>query len=299
MDLIIILLIILVRFIDKFINHPRTIHHVNRLIPNLLIPILLIVTFVYTLCSETTAQTPINTSSIPEIIRSDKPSLLISLNFTKNPLIAGSKQSIIVGVSDTKSGQPLDGVLINGNVTYPSGLVSKLEQDTTGDNGRLSYSWILDKDAKAGNYRVSIGAFANGFQNESELSEFKLLPYFSFFTIGLSNIELMRVPSHSQAIPMILHYSISDNSEETVKVSKFQYRLFADNIPLGIWSYEFTPYQSRPEISPGNTHKFLSDFTLSPSMAGDDLFKELVIDPTRARFIEWKVNGTCTNANSV
>ena len=93
----------------------------------------------------------------------------------RNPVITpGNQQKIIVNVSDEKSNQKVVGAKVNGEITYPSGSRVLLEEDTSDNNGQISYSWEITNDYKRGNYNVILRATASGYKLSTITTTFEV-----------------------------------------------------------------------------------------------------------------------------
>jgi hypothetical protein len=82
----------------------------------------------------------------------------LSISVVNNPIDRGDRQTIIVDVFDSQSKHGLAGVIIDGTVTYTSGLPLYEFKGKTGEAGHFSYSWTIDKDIEPGIFIVAISA---------------------------------------------------------------------------------------------------------------------------------------------
>ena len=74
----------------------------------------------------------------------------VSVLAVNDPVNRGNRQTIIVDVIDSESKQGIAGVIIDGTVTYTSGLPFYEFIGKTDDSGHFSYSWTIDKEAEPG-----------------------------------------------------------------------------------------------------------------------------------------------------
>jgi hypothetical protein len=82
----------------------------------------------------------------------------VSIAVVNNPIDRGDRQTIIVDVFDLQSKHGLVGVIIDGTVTYTSGLPLYEFKGKAGEAGHFSYSWTIDKDIEPGIFIVVISA---------------------------------------------------------------------------------------------------------------------------------------------
>jgi len=105
-------------------------------------------------------------------IKSDKPSLILSID-VRNPIIApGNEQKITVNVSDQKSDEKVIEARVNGEILYPSGSRVTLEEDTTDNNGQISYSWKMNDNTELGRYSITLHVVASGYKTSSATTTF-------------------------------------------------------------------------------------------------------------------------------
>jgi 5-hydroxyisourate hydrolase-like protein (transthyretin family) len=110
------------------------------------------------------------------IIRSERPSLLLSVEVVSPTITAGKqqKQKIVVGVSNDKSNEKVIGARISGEIVYPSGSRVLLEEDTTDSDGRVSYSWTINNNSELGIYRVNLYSSASGYRTSTTKATFEV-----------------------------------------------------------------------------------------------------------------------------
>ena len=73
----------------------------------------------------------------------DKPSLLLSAEVGSAAISLGNQQKLVVNVLDEKSNEKVNGAKVKGEIVYPSGSHALLEEDTSDNDGRVSYSWKI------------------------------------------------------------------------------------------------------------------------------------------------------------
>jgi hypothetical protein len=114
----------------------------------------------------------------------------ISIKVGKNPIAWNDEQIIKITVYDPDSKQPIPNAIVTGAITFPglnTGTTSFFTK-TTDNLGTTSYSWfIADKNAKAGVYDLKIYASAYGYNTNSALSSFAVMPVSLSAEKGISN----------------------------------------------------------------------------------------------------------------
>ena len=73
-----------------------------------------------------------STRSEDLIIKSDKPTLLLSVEVGSPTITPGNQQKLVVNVSDEKSNEKVIGAKVSGEIVYPSGSHALLEEGTSG-----------------------------------------------------------------------------------------------------------------------------------------------------------------------
>jgi len=103
--------------------------------------------------------------------------LTLSADVATDPIIRGSKQTILFQVSDATSKEKVGGAKVVGKVTSMSGdVVKESFAGSTDDNGQVSYSWKIGENGKASKYRVIAQASAMGYQDASSATVFNVKP---------------------------------------------------------------------------------------------------------------------------
>ena len=104
----------------------------------------------------------------------------ISVRVAKSPIAWGNEQTIKILVFDRDSNQPIPNAIITGSVvTLPTLRTGLTKEFTllTGNSGTASYSWLIaDNNTKSGLYNLVIHVSAAGYQPNSALTKFRLMP---------------------------------------------------------------------------------------------------------------------------
>jgi hypothetical protein len=95
-------------------------------------------------------------------------------NLTKNPIIRGDRQTMIITASDGISNERVIGATVDGKVMDTNGLTNKEFRNTTDANGQVSYSWLINKATNPGLFVVQYNMTADGYKPNSATSSFKV-----------------------------------------------------------------------------------------------------------------------------
>jgi uncharacterized GH25 family protein len=98
--------------------------------------------------------------------------LIISLRLVKNPVNAGSKETLNARVINAaNSNLTIAGARVNGTISDSTNATTANFNGTTDNSGIFSYTWKIVKDSKPGVYTVGVQASAAGYQNQSMLTK--------------------------------------------------------------------------------------------------------------------------------
>jgi len=115
----------------------------------------------------TNNKSPIITASLQHV-SSPKSKLLIALDFSKNPISAGGKDTLKATVYNAaNSTLTIAGASVNVTITDPANRTVSSLNGTTNNLGIFTYTWKVSKDSKPGVFTVAVHASANGYQNQS------------------------------------------------------------------------------------------------------------------------------------
>ena len=118
-------------------------------------------------------------NATPTVLHQASPTsktLSISTDITRNPIIPGDKQNITISLHDALSNVKVVGAKLDGKVSSANGLTSKEFKNSTGVDGQVSYSWIIEKNAKPGLFIVRLNASAAGYDPKSATTAFEVYP---------------------------------------------------------------------------------------------------------------------------
>jgi hypothetical protein len=116
--------------------------------------------------------------AVASSITNSSKKLLVSLEAEKNPIISGNKQTIMVKLSDSTSGQGISGAKVKGIIMPVSGHPKKEFSDNTDKSGHISYSWIINKNSKPGSSNVKVHVSTTnvtGYNSTFKNTSFKLI----------------------------------------------------------------------------------------------------------------------------
>jgi uncharacterized protein YfaS (alpha-2-macroglobulin family) len=77
-------------------------------------------------------------------------------------------------VSDEKSNEKVIGAKVSGEIVYPSGSHALLEEDTSDNDGRVSYSWTINKNSELGMYSVKLYSTVSGYKPSNTTTTFEV-----------------------------------------------------------------------------------------------------------------------------
>ena len=86
----------------------------------------------------------------------------------------GDTQTIRFKVSDTKTGNFVNGSIARATVTYPDGKTVRQFSGVTDTTGQVKFTWRIENNAKPGTFSVSAQVSAPGFESESFSASFIL-----------------------------------------------------------------------------------------------------------------------------
>jgi hypothetical protein len=138
---------------------------------------------------------PTAPTAIPSIpyktLGNNNPKILtLSADVATDPIIRGSKQTILFQVSDATSKEKVGGAKVVGKVTSMSGdVVKESFRGSTDDNGQVSYSWKIGENGKANKYRVIAQASAIGYPDVSSATEFNVKPATTTAAAASANVD--------------------------------------------------------------------------------------------------------------
>ncbi|HZE77566.1 MAG TPA: hypothetical protein VE089_03355, partial [Nitrososphaeraceae archaeon] len=116
--------------------------------------------------------------AVASSITNSSKKLLVSLEAEKNPIISGNKQTIMVKLSDSTSGQGISGVKVKGIIMPVSGHPKEEFSGNTDKSGHISYSWIINKNSKPGSSNVKVHVSTTnvtGYNSTFKNTSFKLI----------------------------------------------------------------------------------------------------------------------------
>jgi hypothetical protein len=118
--------------------------------------------------------------------------LIISLRLVKNPVNAGSKETLNARVINAaNSNLTIAGARVNGTITDSTNATTANFNGTTDNSGIFSYTWKIGKDSKPGVYTVGVQASAAGYQNQSMLTK---------TTFGVNSVGLHKTVPHNKNV---------------------------------------------------------------------------------------------------
>src|SRR6476619_1363580 len=100
-----------------------------------------------------------------KIIKSDKATILISVQVSSPQVQIGQSQKFVLKTQDEKSNEILENVKITGEIFYPSGSVARFEEDVTDKKGQLSYSWEVPENFEKGTYEARFSGAIEGYKS--------------------------------------------------------------------------------------------------------------------------------------
>ena len=109
-----------------------------------------------------------------KIIKSDKATILISVQVSNPQVQIGQSQKFVLKTQDEKSNEILENVKITGEIFYPSGSVARFEEDVTDKKGQLSYSWEVPENFEKGTYEARFSGAIEGYRSCSASINFEV-----------------------------------------------------------------------------------------------------------------------------
>lgn len=111
--------------------------------------------------------------------------------------------------------------------------------------------------------------------------------------VVLENVKMKSVDEQNKVMTLQVDFSITNNHDRTLTISKIDYELFANekSIGKGFLSYESAPLVGRPPLFPDTSTTLPSDFRLNYSEDVSDVWNLLVASPENDS-ISWNVKGT-------
>ncbi len=111
--------------------------------------------------------------------------------------------------------------------------------------------------------------------------------------VVLENVKMKSVDEQAKVMTLQVDFSITNNHDRTLTISKIDYELFANEKSLGrgFLSYESAPLVGRPPLFPDTSTTLPSDFRLDYSEDVSDVWNLLAASPENDG-ISWKVTGT-------
>ncbi|MDN5847572.1 MAG: hypothetical protein L0H53_15010 [Candidatus Nitrosocosmicus sp.] len=101
----------------------------------------------------------------------------IEIDISKDPIVHGNIQTIIVEVSDDDTNEKISNARVNGEVEYASGSTSnggQFDKDTESD-GEASHSWRISGNANPGIFKVFVEASKSGYDSVSGTESFTVI----------------------------------------------------------------------------------------------------------------------------
>ncbi|CAN5838564.1 hypothetical protein BH23THE1_BH23THE1_30590 [soil metagenome] len=106
---------------------------------------------------------------------SDNRDLDIEVDIEENPLVRGNDQTIDATVSDSDTGEVIEGAEVETRVLYASKATVEVHNDQTDNEGEYSYTWEVGPNSDPGNFEVTITADAEGYNQETEEANFEAI----------------------------------------------------------------------------------------------------------------------------
>ena len=108
------------------------------------------------------------------IIKSDKPSIVLSIEVGSPTIMPGNQQKLVINVLDEKSNKKVVGAKVSGEIVYPSGSHVLLEEYTSDSDGRISYLRKINHNSELGLYSVKLHSSASGYKPSSTTTTFEV-----------------------------------------------------------------------------------------------------------------------------
>ena len=103
-------------------------------------------------------------------------SLAVAIHVSDGSAHLGDKETITLEATDTNSNNTIAGASVIGNITKPSGALSKKMEGTTDDKGKFRYSYTVSKGDIRGIYKVIMKVSSPGYVSQSPSKTFKVSP---------------------------------------------------------------------------------------------------------------------------
>jgi hypothetical protein len=116
-------------------------------------------------------------SILPTTVNGPLKKLDVLLNIGNDPINRGQDQTIVITVYDLNLGAKISGAKVAGEVrTNQSGSLRQAFEDITNPDGKVSYSWRIPLTGKSNStYNVQVNVSANGYENKSTFTTFKVI----------------------------------------------------------------------------------------------------------------------------
>jgi hypothetical protein len=114
--------------------------------------------------------------SLTKSIRSVRPVLSISIKLSKNPVIIGEEQNVVVTVTDTRTDERVLGAIINYRLVSPIGSRRDYSGDLTDENGNFTFPFTMNEIYEVGKYQLIVWANRKEYQPDAVQTTFTAVP---------------------------------------------------------------------------------------------------------------------------
>ncbi|MCS7141713.1 MAG: hypothetical protein NZ888_05965 [Candidatus Nitrosocaldus sp.] len=110
--------------------------------------------------------------------------------------------------------------------------------------------------------------------------------------INVQGVSVKDVDFSSNTMTLTINFGITNNTDKIITVSKIDYEVSADGVPLGrnFLSYEDVALVGRPPVFTKQTTTLSSDFRFNYSSSIDDAWNRLIRGDVDG--VEWNIKGT-------
>jgi len=128
-------------------------------------------------CSNNSSLISYNSVNVTGVTKNyNNSSLTAAIHVSDGYAHLGDREIITLKVIDTNSNNTIAGASVIGNITKPSGALFKRMEGTTDDNGKLPYSYTVNRGDMSGIYKVIMKVSAPGYVSQSASKTFKVSP---------------------------------------------------------------------------------------------------------------------------
>jgi LEA14-like dessication related protein len=227
-----------------------------------------------------------------EIIQPNKPELRISTTFAKDPIIAGEKQILTINVKDSLSEEDLEGVVIDGNVTFYNKKLF-LGKGETNKKGKILYTIPISFSAltKISPATVFVNAYKYKYDNQTEMKQFKISPYSKLFSLLFNKIELGNKIEGEGSVPIKLLIEVINKSYLPIVITRLSSTLSIDEIPYT--NFDIIKTNKSSLNIPANSKQAIPPYKIQliKSKVDEYIYRQLSLNPTESHIFEYRLNG--------